>query len=78
MATPRRTQDSATQARADARQGAMQASATGGPSQAQIAERAYQIWKANGCPAGRDREHWFQAERELRTTEPPSRNTARR
>jgi len=31
-----------------------------------IAQRAYEIWKENGCPNGRDQEHWFRAERELR------------
>jgi Protein of unknown function (DUF2934) len=33
-----------------------------------IAERAYQIWQASGRPDGRDADHWFQAERELRTS----------
>ncbi len=32
----------------------------------EIARRAYQIWQAAGCPSGRDREHWLQAEAELR------------
>jgi hypothetical protein len=31
-----------------------------------IAQRAYEIWKETGCPNGRDQEHWFRAERELR------------
>ena len=31
-----------------------------------IAERAYQLWEAQGKPAGTDREHWFEAERLLR------------
>jgi hypothetical protein len=31
-----------------------------------IAQRAYEIWKESGCPAGKDQEHWFRAERELR------------
>jgi hypothetical protein len=35
------------------------------PAADQIAVRAYQIWVANGCPQGRDTEHWLQAEREL-------------
>ena len=34
-----------------------------------IAARAYEIWQANGCPDGRDLDHWFQAERELRGTQ---------
>jgi hypothetical protein len=33
-----------------------------------IAARAYRIWEAAGRPAGRDWEHWFQAERELSTS----------
>jgi len=32
-----------------------------------IAERAYQIWQASGRPSGRDKDHWFQAELELRS-----------
>lgn len=32
-----------------------------------VAARAYQIWQASGRPNGRDQEHWFQAERELRS-----------
>ncbi len=32
-----------------------------------IAQRAYEIWKESGCPNGRDQEHWFRAERELRS-----------
>ncbi len=32
-----------------------------------IAARAYEIWKASGCPDGKDLDHWLQAERELRT-----------
>jgi len=31
-----------------------------------IAERAKAIWKAKGCPAGRDRENWLEAEAQLR------------
>lgn len=31
-----------------------------------IAQRAYEIWKESGCPNGKDQEHWFRAERELR------------
>ena len=36
------------------------------PSRDVIARRAYEIWKTTGCPAGRDVEHWLQAEQELR------------
>jgi hypothetical protein len=30
-----------------------------------LQRRAYAIWEVEGCPEGRDREHWDQAEREL-------------
>ena len=30
-----------------------------------VRERAYQIWIEEGRPEGRDREHWFRAEREV-------------
>jgi hypothetical protein len=30
-----------------------------------IQERAYQIWLREGCPHGRDRDHWQQAEQEV-------------
>jgi hypothetical protein len=33
----------------------------------QIAERAYFIWKENGCPDGKAMENWLQAEAELST-----------
>jgi hypothetical protein len=33
--------------------------------QQRIAELAYRIWEQQGRPAGRDREHWEQARREL-------------
>jgi hypothetical protein len=31
----------------------------------QLRVRAYHIWQAEGCPQGRDRNHWEMAEREL-------------
>ena len=37
------------------------------PAHEQIATRAYQLWEANGRPAGTDREDWFLAEALLRT-----------
>ncbi len=40
-----------------------------------IAARAYEIWVASGRPHGKDQEHWFQAERELRGKNGPSRTT---
>ena len=30
-----------------------------------IRTRAYEIWEREGCPHGREREHWLQARREL-------------
>ncbi len=33
-----------------------------GPSWDQIAERAYFIWQAKGCPSGLDEENWREAE----------------
>jgi Protein of unknown function (DUF2934) len=32
----------------------------------QIRRRAYEIYEASGRPQGRDREHWLQAEAEIR------------
>ncbi len=32
-----------------------------------IAKRAFDIWEREGRPQGRDQEHWFRAECELRT-----------
>ena len=37
------------------------------PPHERIAERAYQLWEANGRPPGTDRANWFEAERLLRT-----------
>lgn len=31
----------------------------------EIAKRAYALWEQEGCPHGRDLEHWDKAEREL-------------
>lgn len=31
----------------------------------EIAARAYQIWQHQGCPEGREDQHWQQAEREI-------------
>jgi hypothetical protein len=36
------------------------------PSRERIAVRAYELWEAQGRPQGADREHWFEAERQLR------------
>jgi hypothetical protein len=37
-----------------------------------IANRAYQLFLANGAAHGRDLEHWFQAESELRDRSVPA------
>jgi hypothetical protein len=37
-----------------------------------VAARAYEIWQRSGCPNGKDQEHWFQAERELRARQSAS------
>ena len=37
------------------------------PEPTAVAARAYELWQQSGCAHGRDQEHWFQAERELRT-----------
>jgi Protein of unknown function (DUF2934) len=36
----------------------------------EIAKRAYEIWQAEGCPQGRDVDHWLQAEAELTAAVP--------
>jgi hypothetical protein len=41
------------------------------PTQEQIARRAYEIFVERGQPAGRDLEHWLEAERQLRTAGQP-------
>jgi hypothetical protein len=30
-----------------------------------IRKRAYELWYGQGCPSGRDEEHWEQARREI-------------
>ena len=35
------------------------------PSSDAVATRAYHLWETAGCPSGRDKEHWLQAEAEL-------------
>lgn len=53
------------------------------PTHEQIADKAYQIWIEQGCPAGRDLENWLDAERRLMSASiaaevqrPPRVNTA--
>ncbi|HEX9242154.1 MAG TPA: DUF2934 domain-containing protein [Anaeromyxobacter sp.] len=41
-------------------------SSLGSPRPADVATRAYELWQKNGRPHGKDQEHWFQAEQELR------------
>lgn len=35
------------------------------PTHEEIAECAYLIWEKEGCPEGRDMDHWCQAELQL-------------
>jgi H+-transporting ATPase len=35
----------------------------------QIASRAYSIWEQQGRPAGKESEHWFQAEQQLKSSQ---------
>ena len=32
----------------------------------QIAQRAHEMWVQQGCRHGRDQEHWFEAEKQLK------------
>lgn len=41
-----------------------------GPSQEQIAARAYQLWEAQWKPEGSNQKNWFEAERQLRAETP--------
>ena len=36
-----------------------------GEREERIRARAYEIWQRAGCPEGREREHWDEAEREI-------------
>ncbi|HET7826674.1 MAG TPA: DUF2934 domain-containing protein [Anaeromyxobacter sp.] len=64
MATVSKSQAGAQ--RTDTRSDAAQRQASAGVPPDRIAARAYEIWVASGRPNGRDQEHWFQAEKELR------------
>ena len=35
-----------------------------------IAELAFQKWQKRGCPSGEDQRDWFEAERELKSSQP--------
>jgi Protein of unknown function (DUF2934) len=41
------------------------------PTPEEIALRAYEIYVSCGCPEGKDKEHWDQAEAELRKAHTP-------
>jgi len=49
----------------------------GQPKHDEIARLAHSIWRAEGCPVGRDLDHWLQAESELRQPQPRSRSGPR-
>jgi hypothetical protein len=36
------------------------------PTHEQIAKRAQEIWRQRGCPHGQDKQHWLEAEQQLR------------
>jgi Protein of unknown function (DUF2934) len=74
MATAKKTQSAGQRNGNDTRDTAARGAvaAANGPAltPTEVATRAYEIWQASGRPNGRDQEHWFQAERELRGTQP--------
>lgn len=37
-----------------------------------VRERAYLLWECNGRPAGKDLEHWLEAEKEIKYEHPRS------
>jgi Protein of unknown function (DUF2934) len=45
--------------------GGVRRAANGGDVAERIRRRAYEIWECEGRPAGREQEHWEQAEREV-------------
>ena len=44
----------------------MNTSIASAPTVEEVAVFAYLIWEQAGCPQGRDRAHWLQAEKQLR------------
>jgi hypothetical protein len=70
MAKAQRTQ--VTAPRVQAERGASVSTLPQVPARDEIAARAYEIWRESGCPEGKQEEHWYAAERELR-----ARRTAR-
>jgi hypothetical protein len=55
---------------------ATEAPATAGPAEKDVQVRAYQLWEQAGCPEGRDKEFYFQAEQEQRDRGKPGRTRA--
>ncbi len=45
-------------------------------SNASIAEAAYHIWLSEGCPTGRDQDHWRQAQEAVALTSRKQRRRA--
>ena len=41
------------------------------PNCEEIASRAYLLWEQQGCPAGRDLDHWLQVEAQLQPGRTP-------
>jgi hypothetical protein len=63
--------------RRTARSATTRASKPTTPSEHLIAERAYTLWQARGCPISDGREDWFAAQAEL-SGEAPRRSALRR
>jgi hypothetical protein len=61
-----RPQQPTTQKKPDGGNAAPPMALSGAPQAADVAKRAYELWVASGRPQGKDQEHWFQAERELK------------
>ena len=40
-----------------------------------IRKRAYELWEAHGCPDGCDRQHWLEAEQQIRAQIKPQPRT---
>ena len=43
------------------------ATTSSAPPLEKVAKRAYEIWLKGGCKHGCDKQHWYEAEMELRT-----------
>ena len=50
---------------------AMKARLNPAPSDEEIAMAAYYLWQQEGCPAGREAEHWAKAREQLRGRDRP-------